>query len=747
MKKVIIAEKPSVAKNIADAFNIKTRKDGYFEGDNHLITWAFGHLLQLYDAKDYDESMKSWRLEKFPFIPEEFKYKVKCDSKNRASVDEGAQKQINIIKDLIDREDVDGIISATDFDREGQIIGDELFLYFNEKKPVYRMLLNEWTTEEVKKGMENLRPNEDMKPLQDAGIGRQWADWMIGINLTSVATVKYNAGSKKILNIGRVLLPTLKIIYDRDKEIEAFKATTYYKLLANFKTGKNENFEGTYYVKDKEGKDNEKFEDKRALEVLAELIKDKPAKIIEKQVEKKKEYAPLLFNLSNLQGHITSKYKGWTSDKVLKVAQSLYEKKYITYPRTGSLALEESLKGRTKKVLDTLKVGLPYESQICFVDNKRIFDNSKVESHSAIVPTYMVPKGLTADEEIVYNAVKNRFLMQFLPVAEFEETKLVTKVMEVPEETVKGIFVTKGKVQLVEGWRLVEKLEANGAKDSTENKDTILPQVVNNEMVETKKVTVGEVTRKPPKAHTEKTLLRVMETCGKGFKDDGKEDKEQSEEDTIEMMASILSGFSIGTPATRAETIKKLKDAEYIKAKGKSLVCTELGKAIVETFPAKQLLDLEYTGRLEKTLSDIEKGKFQKDEFLSMIKNFTEEAVEAIKNDTKVLSGTKVEIPKNVEPVGMCPICGNPVIENEKGFGCANWKGGCKYTIWKNDKYIASIGKSVTRRMVELLLTNGKVGFRNLKSKKGTTYSAYLRYVRDEKTGYFNWKMEFIDNE
>ena len=411
------------------------------------------------------------------------------------------------------------------------------------------------------------------------------------------------------------------------------------------------------------------------------------------------------------------------------------------------MALEESLKGRTKKVLDTLKVGLPYESQICFVDNKRIFDNSKVESHSAIVPTYMVPKGLTADEEIVYNAVKNRFLMQFLPVAEFEETKLVTKVMEVPEETVKGIFVTKGKVQLVEGWRLVEKLEANGAKDSTENKDTILPQVVNNEMVETKKVTVGEVTRKPPKAHTEKTLLRVMETCGKGFKDDGKEDKEQSEEDTIEMMASILSGFSIGTPATRAETIKKLKDAEYIKAKGKSLVCTELGKAIVETFPAKQLLDLEYTGRLEKTLSDIEKGKFQKDEFLSMIKSFTEEAVEAIKNDTKVLSGTKVEIPKNVEPVGMCPICGNPVIENEKGFGCANWKGGCKYTIWKNDKYIASIGKSVTRRMVELLLTNGKVGFRNLKSKKGTTYSAYLRYVRDEKTGYFNWKMEFIDNE
>ena len=744
MKKVIIAEKPSVAKNIADAFGIRSRQDGYFEGDEYIITWAFGHLLQLYDAKDYDESMKSWRLEKFPFIPEEFKYKVKVDSKNKQKVDSGAQKQINIIKSLIDREDVDGVISATDYDREGQVIGDELFLYFNEKKPVYRMSLNEWTTEEVKKGMANLRPNEEMKPLQDAGIGRQWADWMIGINLTSVATVKYNPGSKKILNIGRVLLPTLKIIYDRDKEIEAFKASTYYKLLAHFKTSQNETFEGTYYVKDQEGKDNEKFEDKQALEALAELIKNKPAQVIEKQVEKKKEYAPFLFNLSNLQGYITSKYKGWTSDKVLKVAQSLYEKKYITYPRTGSLALEESLKGRTKKVLDALKVGLPYENQIRFVDHKRIFDNSKVESHSAIVPTYMIPKGLTSDEEIVYTTIKNRFLMQFLPVAEFEETKLVTKIKEVSEEAVKGVFITKGKVQLVKGWRVVERLEANGTKESKENKDTILPQVARDEEVQVKKVTVGEVTRKPPKPHTEKTLLRIMETCGKGFKSDEEENKEQSEEDTLKMMASILSGFSIGTPATRAETIKKLKDAEYIKAKGKSLVCTELGRAIVETFPAKQLLDLEYTGRLEKTLSDIEKGKFQKDEFLNMIKKFTEEAVEAIKNDTKVLSGTKIDIPKNVEPVGKCPMCGNPVVENEKGFGCANWKGGCKYTIRKNDKYIASIGKTVTRRMVELLLQNGKVGFRNLKSKKGTTYAAYLRYEKDEKTGYFNWKMEFI---
>ncbi|EOU1490004.1 type IA DNA topoisomerase [Clostridium perfringens] len=720
MKKVIIAEKPSVARNIADAFNIKKRKDGYFEGEEYLITWAFGHLLQLFDAKDYDENMKGWRMEKFPFIPEVFRYKIKQDSLNRNIIDKGAEKQIKIIKGLIDREDVDGIISATDFDREGQVIADEIFLYFSEKKPVYRLLLNEWTPDEVKKGMEKLKPNEEMQSLQDAGIGRQWADWIIGINLTSVTTIKYKLNDGQILNIGRVLLPTLKIIYDRDKEIENFKSSAYYKLNGTFKTLKNEEFEGTYYENN-----SEKFEDKKVLDEIKEKIKDKNAEIIEKQTERKKEYPPFLFNLSNLQGYITSKYKGWTSDKVLKVAQSLYEKKFITYPRTGSMALEESLVDRTRNVLEKLKLGLPYEEQIKFVQNKRVFDNSKVESHSAIVPTYMKPNNLTQDERIVYTAVKNRFLMQFMPVAEFEETKITSKVNDTE---VKGVFISKGKVQLVEGWRVVEKIDS---------KDTILPMVNEKEIVDLVDSKINKVTKKPPKKHTEKTLLRVMETCGKSFKEDAEEDSE-------EMMASILSGFSIGTPATRAETIKKLKDVGYITTKGKSLTCTELGRTIVEIFPVKELLDLEYTGRLEKTLSDIERGKVKKEDFLNLIKNFTIEGVKAIKNDDSMAKHFKVEAPEGVEVLGKCPNCGNPVIEGERGFGCVNWKNGCKYTIWKNDKYIASFGKQVTPQMVKLLLANGKVGFRNLKSKKGNTFAAYFIYEKDEEKGYFTWKMEFI---
>lgn len=723
MKQVIIAEKPSVARHIADALHVTKKQEGYFEGENYLVTWVFGHLLELYEAKDYDESMKSWRLEKFPFIPDAFKYKIKVNPKNKKT-DSGVKKQITIIKQLIKRDDVEGVISATDYDREGQVIADELFLYLKLKKTIYRLLLNEWTAEEIHRGMQNLKLNTELQSLQDAGMSRQIADWLIGINLTSVATVKYGG---QLLNIGRVLLPTLKIIYDRDQEIAHFKSTRHYKLLAQFKTPRGDSFEATYYEEK-----NEKFKDKSVLEQLASLIKGQQGIVLEKKVEQKKEYAPPLFNLSNLQGYVTSKYKGFTSDKVLKVAQSLYEKKYITYPRTGSLALEESLKERTRKVVDTLKVGLPYEQHIQFSTSKRIFNNSKVESHSAICPTYIKPNKLTADEEIVYTTIKNRFLMQFMPIAEFEETTVMIK-ME--NETIKGLFVAKGKVQLVEGWQVIEK---------PESKDKVLPLINQGEKVDVTQSTVKQVDTQPPKLHTEKTLLKVMETCGKKF-------KETKEETSEEMMVSILSGFSIGTPATRADTIRKLKEVGYIETKGKSLTCSELGKQIVEQFPVKALFDLEYTGRLEKTLSDIEKGKFQKVHFLEMIEAFVRESVEKIKLDDtqhlkteKPVYKTASKKENKTESLGKCPLCGGDVIENTKAFGCSNWKNGCKYTIWKNDRVIESLGKRVTKPMVELLLKNGKVGFKNLKRKDGTTFAAYLYFEQDQQTGSLSWRLEPI---
>ncbi|MFB7304351.1 type IA DNA topoisomerase [Heyndrickxia sporothermodurans] len=718
MVSVIISEKPSVAKNIADALNIKNRKDGYFEGNDYIVTWAFGHLLQLYDAKDYDEGMAKWRMENFPFIPSNFRYKVKSDPRNKDKEDLGAKKQLKIIYNLIKRNDVDTVISATDYDREGQVIGDTIIYNLKTKKQVYRLLLNEWTPDEVLKGLKNLKPNTEMRPLLDAGIGRQWADWVIGINLTSVATLKYQKGSGKALNIGRVLLPTLKIIYDRDKEIEKFVPEDYFKLAATFKTKDGKEYEGTY-VEDEE----DKFKNKETLELIQQALSNQSATILDKKVELKKEYPPYLFNLSNLQGFITSKYKGWTSDKVLKVVQSLYEKKYITYPRTASVVLEESLVDKAAKVLNNLKKGLPYENEIIFAKKKRVFDNSKVESHSAITPTYLLPKSLSSDEDIVYNAIKNRFIMQFMPIAEHEETKIITKVNN---DEIKGLFTSKGKVQLVEGWKKVEKIES---------KDTILPLVSINEVVSIEDHKLTSHVTKPPKHHTEKTLLRVMETCGKG--------KDKEDEDSEEMMAAILSGYSIGTPATRAETIKKLKDVGYIATQNKNLICTELGIKLVETFPIKELFDLEFTGRLEKTLSDIEKQKFSKRDFLNTIFEFTTTGVEKIKKEQEVIINEVTREKKQIEVLGKCPVCGSGVIEGQKGFGCSNWKNGCKFVIWKNDKFLALMKKKPTKTMVKTLLKNGVVTVKGLTSKKGNKFDAKMKYEKNADNEYFNWKMEF----
>lgn len=280
--RVIIAEKPSVAKNIADALKIKKRCDGYFEGEDYLITWAFGHLLELYDAKDYDEKLKSWRLEYFPFIPGQFEYKVK-ENKQKKITDLGAKKQLKCIKELIYRKDVDAVISACDYDREGQIIADIIFAYLKVKKPIYRLLLNEWTEKEVIKGLEGIVLNKQLKPLQDAGISRQQADWLIGINLTSVATLKYG-GKGELLNVGRVLLPTLKMIYDRDIEIENFKQEAYYKMIAKFQK-ESIAYDGVFTEEKKD-----KFEDKAYLDQIKTQIEGKEAVITKKEVIEKTEY-------------------------------------------------------------------------------------------------------------------------------------------------------------------------------------------------------------------------------------------------------------------------------------------------------------------------------------------------------------------------------------------------------------------------------------------------------------------------
>lgn len=710
--KLIIAEKPSVAKNIADALNIKTRGNGYIECEGYYITWAFGHLLELYDAKEYDKSMANWQLEKFPFIPENFKYKVKTSYGGK--VDAGAKKQLDIISELINRKEVKSIVSATDYDREGQIIADIIFDYLEVDKKIYRLLLNEWTPAEVLKGLKSLKLNSELQQVSDAGISRQWADWLIGINLTSLATLKYKKGGKGVINIGRVLMPTLKIVYDRDKERSDFKPENFYRLIGEFKTDKDESYTGMYM----ENNDN-RFSNEEDIKKLSSK-NNNSAKVIKREKTRKKDYMPYLFSLSSLQGHITSKYKGWSSKKVLEVAQSLYEKKFITYPRTDSRFLEESLKDRTEKVLNTLKKGLPYEEDLKFRDWKRVFDNDKVEGHSAITPTYLIPNRITKDENILYEEIKDRFLMQFLPVSEYDETIINTKIKDVD-----GVFVTKGRVMMIKGWKEIE---------GSEKREDYLPNVNEGEDVKISKLTPTTHQTTPPAMHTEKSLLSVMNTAGRGY------DKESDKNNNDEMMDVVLDGFSIGTAATRADTINKLQQAKYIETKGKSLTTTSLGKSLVENFPVKDLFDLGYTGRLEKTLHDIEKGEVKKSEFIDLIKKFVIESSEKIKKDGGV--ELTEEISGDIEVIGLCPECGQQVIEDGMVYGCSGKNEGCDFIIWKNDKFLASMKKKMTKTIAKNLLKDGEVRVDGLVSKKGNKFDAILSYKKGDK-GFYNWDMSF----
>ena len=582
--------------------------------------------------------------------------------------------------------------------------------------------------------MNNLKDDVDMRNLQAAGYTRLITDWLIGINFTSVATLKY--GNGKLLNIGRVILPTVKLVYDRDMEILNFVPKTYYEIEGNFKS-KNGEYKGKY-IKGKESK----FDDIEEVNKVINSINSNEGKIIDKKITTSKEYAPKLFSLTSLQGYITSKYSNFTSDKVLSVCQSLYEGSgkggYITYPRTDSIYLEESLASKVSQTLDKLKVGLEYENKIKFTKTKRVFDSSKVDSHSAIIPTYIIPTKLTPDEQIVYNAIKDRFIANFMPPAEYENTEIKTDVDS-------NIFLTKGKVLKSKGYLEVYKKE---------EKDDLLPSVDINDIVEVLEIKPLTKQTTPPKPYTEDTLLKAMKNCGKNVPDD----------DT-----TVLSGYSIGTSATRADVLKKISQVGYVGKKGKSYFITDLGKNLVEIFPVKELFDVDYTGKLEKSLSDIQKGQFTRKEYLNNIMTFIFNNVELIKKDTpknistetysynpktkkfskessiKSKSSTSKENKPttnkaNNESLGKCPICQNDVVEIEKGFICKNYNE-CKFGIWKNDKFLEYYKKKPNKTMVKSILKNGSAKVKSLTSKQGKKFDATLRYSKKD-NGYFGWDLE-----
>ncbi len=731
--RLLVTEKPSVAASVARALNCGNKHDGYFEGNGYIVTFAYGHLLELKDCKDYDPSMEVWALDKFPFIPINFEYKVRTDPETKQP-SKIAVKQLKVIKELVNRADVVEVINACDYDLEGMNIFTNICSFLNVKKPCYRLQLNEWTTNEILSGLRRLIPMSQLRNQQDAGLCRQHADWCLGINFTSVSTLQFTLGNskgKRPLSIGRIIMPTLKLLYDRDMAIRNFRPQKYYELKAVFNTAKGE-YEGLLINGSKSlgGPINTRFDSIDAINKAIIEIKGKTAFVFDKTVKREKENPPLLFNLNDLEGYITSEYSGWTSDKVDKIAQALYEGKgnggFISYPRTRSRHLEDTPEfiAKVKNVLNILKKGLSYENEIQFHAKSRVFDSSKVDSHGAIIPTYVIPTGLSSDEQLVYDAIVKRFLAQFMPPAEYESTQIITQVVGTPSNR---LFVTKDRVLVSEGW---QKLYSKTVQK------TGLPSVNKGDNASIKSLEPLHKETQPPKHYSEKTLFKAMETCGKhtngndngggnGQADDGIDDK---------ILTAVLSGYEIGTPATRSETLKKMIDIGYVRRNGKSLLITNMGIRLIEVFPVQELVDLDFTGKLQQALTDIEKGKHTRDEVMQVIKHLTVNGVEQIKQTQGVVAdysdGTDIKV------LGVCPECGEDVVESDKGYGCSAWREGCNFVIWKRNAFLVRFGIKQVDKSTVVDLLNSPDGI-EIKTRTAVIFTKLIK-----KDGRYNLEFE-----
>lgn len=706
---LIIAEKPSVAGSIAAGLGANKRQDGYFEGNGYYVSYAFGHLYTLADTKDYNPDMEgSWNLKDYPFIPKKFEYKPIDDP--------GIKKQLKTLKSLADKADL--IINSCDGDREGELIFAEINNNLHFNKPIKRLWITSHTPKDIQKGMSELK--DGLVNLEKAGYCRQQIDWIIGINLTAIYTLK--AGGEITLKLGRVVLPTLKLIFDREVAIANFKSETFYTIKNKFKTNDDEFYVGTYY--DNEG--NSRILDKTKAIELQEKIKNKPGSIIKKESKKAYENPQKLFNLTDLQGYITDKYPQFTADEVLAVLQSLYEKKFATYPRTASRYLDdtqvESAKESLYAVIDIAELNIE-KDKVKFHTDKKVFDSSKVDSHPAIIPTYVIPEfnSLSEKEIIVYTEITKRFISQFMQAAVYDTLEMVTKIDQYE-------FITKGRVLIDKGWK---QLYSKGSEDKAEDKEQ------EEEEINAKNTNVGDAViseeselkegqTKPPAHYTNKTLLTAMENCGK----------------TVENEDEILKGYTIGTPATRGDTISKLFDCGYISQKGKNILITDLGLKVIHYFPVKKLLRTDFTGQIEKTLKDIENNEYDSKVFMEKMTSYILKNIEEMKNS---------EIPKIKRPVniiGKCPKCGKNVVETTKAYSCEGTRTKeCNFTLWKDSKFFSTFGKKLTETIAKDIVNKGKATVSGMKNpkKEGEKFKATISIAEDPETGYWNYK--FVNNE
>ena len=680
---LIIAEKPSLARNIASAIGKFTRKDGYLEGENYIVTWAFGHLFSLCDIEDYSSNDKGkWTMDNLPCFPEKFRFQLRKNADK--TVDQGVLKQFNIIKTLCLRDDVDEIVNAGDADREGEIIVRLCIENTGVNKKLMRLWLPDQTEQTVRKALSEMKEETHYDNLANEGFARTYIDWLYGVNLTRYANVKTGV----LLRVGRVIIPVVKAIYDRDMAIKNYVPDIYYAIKSNELTDGHE------------------------IELLSKVKFDKTQKL--KAVDLSKEYnlcdarvtnvkskkdvinPGKLYSLSKLQNFLGKKYK-MPMEQSLAIVQKLYENGFLTYPRTNSEYLATAEKDKIKQIINTVS-NLGYDIE--FKDKKTIFDDSKIESHSAITPTYKIPKkeNLTEDEYKVYSAVMRRFAAVFC-----KEECLAQKTEITVSVGDKEDFVLKGMVIVQKGWIKY---------DDYTQKDKILPPLKVGDKVNIQFKPVEKETS-PPKHYT-------IETLNNYLKNPFREEKNIADDNDDEDYKAIFEGLELGTEATRTGIIDNARKSEYIELKKDVYKILPKGEYLIESLTYMGIsMDKYKTSEMGKILKRIFRGEATVENGITQAKN----------EIAQVFSIKELPVEQDTDNgfymdyIGKCPVCQKDVLKSRYGYACSGYKDGCKFSI------NAVICKRViSKKNAIMLLETGKTSeIQGFVSKTGKPFNAKLK--------------------
>ena len=691
---VCIAEKPSVAKDIARIIGANSARDGYMEGNGYQVTWTFGHLCELKEPDDYTPMWKRWSLSALPMIPQRFGIKLIND--------EGIKKQFSTIERLMQA--ADSIINCGDAGQEGELIQRWVMQKAQAKCPVKRLWISSMTDEAIKQGFAELKDQQEYQSLYLAGLSRAIGDWLLGMNATRLYTLKYGQ-NKQVLSIGRVQTPTLALIVNRQKEIDNFEPEPYWVLATIYR---NTQFTAT------SGKFTSKEEGEKAFSTIA----GKPFTVTDVSKKKGTEAPPHLYDLTSLQVDCNKKF-AYSADITLKLIQSLYEKKFTTYPRVDTQYLTDDIYPKVPQILNGVSQAkimsqqkyLPPVQQLAasgkkLPKSKKVFDNSKVTDHHAIIPTGVPPTGLTDMEANVYDLIAKRFISVFYPDCKFSTTTVMGEVVnEDGDKPEKIEFKVSGKEILEPGWREVyaKDVKANDEEDSQDGnsggdagngankkenvEERTLPSFVKGESGD-HTPTLTEKWTTPPKYYTEATLLRAMETAGKFVED--------------EELRAALKENGIGRPSSRAGIIETLFKRHYIRRQRKNLMATPTGIELIDTIHEELLKSCELTGIWEKKLRDIEHKTYDPGQFINELKEQINQIVNDVlaDNSSRITTTTEEDLKKK-EPkkkktapkpkklpaddsiIGkVCPVCGQgTIIKGKTAYGCSNWKGGCKFRL------------------------------------------------------------------